>query len=143
MGKPIEHKLIFDAPIQKVWDGITGYDKYGEWNEFCPQVEAEFRPKGKLRMHCHLLPDQRPTIQTERFRKIEPPNLLTYGLDYGILLYTERIQRLTAISDTRTEYYSSLRIVGLLTPFVMLRYRDAIDQGFKLAYSGLARFLTK
>lgn len=141
MGKPIEHRLIFDAPIQKVWDAVVGYDRYGEWNKFCPRVEYDLRPKGKIKMEAHLFPDQKPTFQTERFRKIEAPNLVTYGIDYGILLYTERTQKLTAISDTQTEYQSSLRIVGMLAPFVLWRYRDAIDQGFRLSYEGLAEFL--
>ena len=143
MGKPIEHRLVLDAPIQKVWDAIVGYDRYGEWNEFCPQVEFDLRRRGKLRMHANLFPNQKPTVQTERFRKIEPPNLITYGIDYGILFYTERSQELIALTDTKTEYRSCLIMVGLLTPFVMWKYRDAIDKGFMLSYEGLAEFLKK
>ena len=141
MGKPIEHRMVIDAPIQKVWDAVIGYNRYGEWNKFCPQVEYELKPKGKIKMHAHLFPGEKPTVQTERFRKIEAPNLLTYGIDYGILLHTERTQKLTAISEKQTEYSSSLRIVGMLAPFVMWRYRDAIDQGFQLSYQGLVEFL--
>ena len=94
-------------------------------------------------MHVHLFPNQKPTVQTERFRKIESPNLVTYGIDYGILMYTERSQELIALSDTRTEYRSCLRIVGLLAPFVLWKYRDAINQGFKLSYEGLEEYLNK
>jgi uncharacterized protein YndB with AHSA1/START domain len=143
MSNPIEHRLVFDAPIQKVWDAIAGYDRYGEWNDFCPKVEYDLRPRGKIRMHAHLFPTQKPTVQTECFRKIEPPNLLTYGIDYGILFYTERSQSLSAISDSKTEYKSSLRIVGMLAPFVFWKYRTAIDQGFRLSYEGLEKFLAK
>lgn len=139
----IQHTVVFDAPIQKVWDAIVGYERYGEWNKFCPQVEFDLRRRGKIRMHAHLLPNEKPTVQTERFRKIEEPNLVTYGIDYGILFYTERSQELIAISSTKTEYRSCLRMVGLLTPFVMWKYRDAIDKGFRLSYEGLEGFLAK
>ncbi|MFT5054020.1 MAG: hypothetical protein ACI97X_001044 [Oceanospirillaceae bacterium] len=142
MGK-IEHRLVFNAPIQKVWDAIVGYESYGEWNKFCPQVEFDLRRRGKIRMHAHLFPNEKPTVQTERFRKIEEPNLVTYGIDYGILMYTERSQELIALSSTKTEYQSCLRIVGMLAPFVMWKYREAIDQGFRLSYVGLEEYLAK
>ncbi|MFT4526173.1 MAG: hypothetical protein ACI85F_002338, partial [Bacteroidia bacterium] len=70
-------------------------------------------------------------------------NLVTYGIDYGILMYTERSQELIALSSTKTEYQSCLRIVGMLAPFVMWKYCDAIDQGFRLSYVGLEEYLAK
>ena len=140
MGRPIVHQAIIKAPIQKVWDTITKFDEYGKWNEFCPQVESDLREGGHLVMHAHF-GGKHPVVQKEYFRLINPPIELRYGLNWSFLLYSERTQRLFELPNGHTQYYSSLRITGLLSPIALLSYRDGIDRGFALSIRGLKRFL--
>jgi hypothetical protein len=140
VSQPIVHQEVIKAPIQKVWEAITGFDDYGKWNEFCPQVESDFREGGHLVMHAHF-GGKHPVVQKEYFRIIKAPFELRYGLNWSFLLYSERTQRLFELPNGHTQYHSSLRITGLLAPIALLSYRDGINRGFALSIRGLKRYL--
>ncbi|MDP6908188.1 MAG: SRPBCC domain-containing protein [Flavobacteriales bacterium] len=141
MSRPILHTAIFNAPIETVWDAITHFDNYGKWNEFCPKVDADFRVGGSITMYAKMFPNRKPTNQTERFFEITPPKKLRYGINYGILLKTDQTQILFALSNGKTQYHSALSITGMLAPFVLWQYRNAINRGFDLSLKGLRKYV--
>jgi uncharacterized protein YndB with AHSA1/START domain len=141
MSRPIIHQVIFEAPIERVWDAITDFDNYGKWNEFCPKVKSDFRVGGGITMYAKMFPNRKPTSQTERFFEITPPKKLRYGINYGFLLRTDRIQRLFKLSNGNTQYHSTLIIKGMLAPFVLWQYRRPIERGFNLSLLGLKKYV--
>ena len=90
-------------------------------------------------MHAKMFPNRKPTNQTERFFEIMPPSKLRYGINYGFLLQTDRIQRLFELSNGNTQYHSTLVIKGMLAPFVLWQYRRPIERGFDLSLVGLKK----
>lgn len=141
MSRPIIHTAVFDSSIDRVWNAITDFDKYHLWNEFCPKVKCEFEVGGPITMYAKMFPNRKPTHQTEHFFEINAPKKLRYGINYGILLKTDRTQELTELPNGKTQYYSNLTITGLLAPFVLWQYRQAIDRGFSLSLTGLKTYM--
>ena len=141
MARPIIHTAVFNAPIEKVWEAITNFDNYGKWNEFCPKVKCDFKEGGAITMYANLFPGRKPTNQTERFFEISAPNKLRYGIDYGVILKTDRIQVLSALANGKTQYHSTLKISGMLSPLVLWQYRNPINRGFELSLKGLKSYL--
>jgi uncharacterized protein YndB with AHSA1/START domain len=141
MARPIIHTAVFNAPIEKVWDAITNFDNYGKWNEFCPKVKCDFREGGSITMYANMFPGRKPTNQTERFFEISAPKKLRYGINYGVILKTDRIQILSEQTNGKTQYHSILKMTGMLAPFVLWQYRWPIERGFNLSLVGLKKYL--
>lgn len=141
MSRPIIHTQIFNAPIERVWEAITNFDNYGKWNKFCPKVDSDFQVGGAITMYANMFPGRKPTSQTERFFEITPPNRLRYGINYGIILKTDRIQVLTSTENGKTHYHSTLKMSGMFAPFVLWQYRNPINRGFELSLKGLRSYV--
>ncbi|MGB0369580.1 MAG: SRPBCC domain-containing protein [Flavobacteriales bacterium] len=141
MARPIIHTATFNAPIKKVWEAITNFDNYGKWNEFCPKVKCDFKVGGAITMYANMFPGRKPTNQTERFFEITAPNKMRYGINYGVILKTDRIQVLFELPNGKTQYHSTLKMSGMLAPFVLWQYRNPIDRGFTLSLVGLRKYL--
>ena len=141
MSRPIIHTVTFNASSEKVWHAITDFDNYHKWNEFCPKVESDFRVGGAITMHAKMFPGRKPTGQTERFFEITPPRKLRYGINYGVLLKTDRIQTLFSLPNGKTQYNSTLKMSGMFARFVLWQYRRPIEQGFELSLNGLKKYL--
>lgn len=119
-----------DAPVQRVWDILVDFERYGEWNPFTTRVEAELTIGSPVLLHVALGPLERK--QPERIEILEPPHLLAWGTTMGhpLLLSALREQRLEALSETRCRYLTTDATSGLLTPLVALLFGRLIRQGF-------------
>ncbi len=141
MARPIIHTAVLNAPIKTVWEAITNFENYGLWNEFCPKVKCDFREGGSITMYANMFPGRKPTNQTEKFFEITEPKKLRYGINYGSILKTDRIQVLFELSNGKTQYHSTLKMTGMLAPFVLWQYRNPINRGFALSIAGLKKYV--
>jgi hypothetical protein len=92
-------------------------------------------------MYANMFPGRKPTNQTELFFEISAPNKLRYGIDYGVILKTDRIQVLSALANGKTQYHSTLKMSGMFAPLVLWQYRNPINRGFELSLKGLKSYL--
>lgn len=141
MVAPIVNTATFNADIDTVWNVLTDFRNYSAWNEFCPIVQADLREGGKIVMRVRLRSNWPMVRQTEHLRAIEPKHRLVYGINYGFLLYTERIQELKPTEFGTTSYSSVITMRGWLAPLVHLLFAKAIHTGFERSVGGLKRHL--
>ena len=129
-----------DAPIGSVWQVLTDFDRYPDWNPFlrCVALEHEAAPGSYLRLSPswgpYLIglgrPFSKPDLHLrERITVWESPRCLAY-CDERILHRGERVQYLEALADGKTRYHTFERMSGPLSLLVRLLYTRRILAGF-------------
>ncbi len=119
-----------EAPIERVWEVLTDFERYGEWNPFTTRVDANLEVGASVSLHVVYGPFRlRPTARIEI---IEPPTLLVWGVTMGAswLLTARREQRLDSLDESRCRYRTTDSLNGVLTPLIVLLYGRAIRRGF-------------
>ena len=131
--------IDIEAPVERVWEILTDFGRYGEWNPFTTRVDASLEVGASVELHVTLGP--RRVKQMERIEAVEPPTLLAWGMTMGAawLLTARRDQRLDILDDARCRYVTTDAFFGLLTPLVVLLYGRAIRRGFNAMAVALKR----
>lgn len=122
---------VIDVDQQILWDILINQEEYNLWNPFTPKIETDWKIGSKVKLTVNMKPGKSPIIQTENLVKLNPSNELAWGMNWGVFLHAERIQRLTKVSDGSTEYFTEDVISGLLCPIVHLMYGKYIQKGFE------------
>ena len=136
--KIIETEILIKADIDKLWKILTDYERYGEWNKFCPIAETTGKTGDPLKMTVYLRKGK-PTVQTETMKENKPYKL-GWGLNWGIFLKSHRLQTLEVIENGLVRYYTYDKLWGLLTPLVSFLYAKAIKEGFELTAKCLKEY---
>jgi hypothetical protein len=127
-----------DAPPERVWDVLTDFDRYDEWNPF---MRIAGRANEGAHLHVELVP---PGARTARFRpsvtRSDPDrelrwqgHLWTRGLFDG-----EHRFVLEPLDDgTRTSLTHAESVSGALTPIIWRLVGDATERGFEAMNAAL------
>ena len=51
--KPISSSIVIAAPQERVWDILTDFAAYPEWNPFMPAISGPIESGGKLSVRIH------------------------------------------------------------------------------------------
>jgi hypothetical protein len=129
-----------NADIQTVWNILVDQHEYHRWNPFTPQIETDWEIGSKVMLTVNMKPGQTPISQTEFLTKLNPPNDLAWGMNWGGFLKAERIQQLTELADGKTLYVTEDVISGILTPIVHLMYGKYIQRGFEQIAIALKKY---
>lgn len=119
-----------EAPIERVWDILVDFERYGDWNPFTTRVETDFGIGSPVDLYVTLGPLK--LRQPERIEAVQRPELLVWSTKIGhrILLSARREQRLEALGPARCRYVTNDAFNGFLTPLVMLFFGRLIRRGF-------------
>lgn len=119
-----------DAPVERVWEVLTDFGRYGEWNPFTTRVDANLEVGAAVELHVVLGPVR--VRQTVRIEAIEAPVSLVWGMSMGAswLLTARREQRLEMLDESRCRYLTTDAFHGPLTPPVALVWGGAVRRGF-------------
>lgn len=136
--RTIENEIEIAAPIDVVWDILAQFDRYAEWNPFTPAIRGELEVGRPIDIEVSLLRD-RPFIQREWLNLIDPGKTLCWGMHMfnPWLLTTNRWQQLSELSTQSTRYHNRLELSGLLTPTVMMLYREKLTRSFSIVAQAL------
>ena len=137
MSTVIAARTDIAAPAARVWEILADFARYPEWNPFTPRIETSGVPGEPVVMHVRMRPDGPTRIQRETLRQLDAPDRMAWGLDWGPLLHTHRIQRVESLGDGHCRYVTTNEFKGLLAPLVMALYRAHVQRGF----DGVARAL--
>ena len=137
--KLIETEILIQADIDEIWQILTDFDKYSQWNKFCPEIKTTGKIGDPLDMKVFLKANK-PTFQRE-FISENAPYELGWGLNWGIFLKSHRLQRLELLENALVKYYTYDKLWGLLTPLVSWLYADAILKGFELTAKCLKKYV--
>ena len=138
--KRYKASVVIDADLQEIWDVLVNQNEYHAWNPFTPKIETDWKIGSKVRLTVRMKPGKSPILQTEYLTKLNPPNELAWGMDWGGFLKAERIQRLTSLPDGKIQYFTEDCISGILCPIVDLIYGKYIQLGFESVASSLKNY---
>jgi len=130
-----------DAPAARVWAALTDFSRYGEWNPFTPELSAELRPDGPVRIVADM--GFKKFVQRGQVVTVEPPRTLRWYV-FPMpkwLAWADRVQTIEPLGDNRCVYKSEDRMYGPLAPLITLFSRRSVTRGFEKAGAGLKRFV--
>lgn len=131
---------IIDADQRIIWGILVNEKEYRLWNPFTPEIETDWKIGGKVKLTVNMKPGKSPILQTEYLAKLDKPNELAWGMRWSVFLSAERIQKLSQLSDGKTEYFTEDVISGILCPIVHLLYGKYIQKGFEQVATSLKKY---
>lgn len=126
-----EHEIEIDASAATVWEVLTDFDAYREWNPFARSARCDLRPGGAIDMEVALI-GRRTFRQREFVNAVEPGEGFSYSMKPapGGLLRSRRDQQVVDLGQGRSRYTSRFEIVGPLSPVVAGLLGRALRRGF-------------
>lgn len=133
----IESKIEIHAPLELVWEVLTDFDTYSEWNSFTPKIECDLKEGNPVHLHVDMKQNNKIRIQTETLLWVKEKESIAWGITAAFPVKTERAQILTSLNENVTVYYTYDKFWGFLVPLVMLLYKDHIQKGFDAVSTSL------
>lgn len=115
-------EVIIHAPQQLVWEQVTHFENYSEWNPFVLEAHAEFKVDTTIRFLEDLKQFGQHWINA-RFLSINPPHAFVWQGHVGApFLFSVRHSFLfEAISENQTRFIQGHENFGLLIPYLAWR----------------------
>jgi hypothetical protein len=123
-------EVEIDAPCDEVWQVLTDFQRYPEWNPFIATVVGQLGPGAKLEVTL-LLPGGRERVQRSTLVVCEPPlELRWHGrVMFGMLLGWEHFFRLSSTEGGRTRLAQGRNYRGMLVKYLGPEF-TAMARGF-------------
>lgn len=130
MSIQIDHKLKIDAPASVVWRVITDTARYGEWNPFVEECQAELRPGGPINMKVRLGNGLQKA--NEVIDSVDEGRGFSYRMKPPPLgaLRSYRSHDIEPEGDNACIYRSHFELDGWLSPLVGLIMESKMRAGF-------------
>jgi hypothetical protein len=135
----ISAEIEIEAPAETVWHVLMDFDKYSEWNDFCPSVTTDFQLGSAVNMQVRLVVGKKPMRQVEYLNMVEPGYRFAWGYSMGgaLILQANRYQVVEDLGSGRSRYFTTDQFSGLLVPVMNLLYAKHIKLGFDDTARGL------
>jgi uncharacterized protein YndB with AHSA1/START domain len=121
-----------DAPAALVWEVMTDYARYPEWNSFTVQVETTLRIGEPIDLHLPMPDGSEGTFVNREFiRVVEPPTYLRYDTGEqlpGIFAFRE--QFISPVGPDRCTYRTTDTFSGEHADAVIEATGDWVKAGF-------------
>src|SRR3712207_3408729 len=132
MSSELRSEAAIQASPQRVWEILTDFRAYPEWNPFIPRITGSLETGARL--DVQLQPPggrgvrMRPTVQA-----VEPSRELRWLGHLGIpgLFDGEHRFRIEAVGADRVRFVQEERFTGLLAPLVLRFVERSTQQGFE------------
>lgn len=123
-------EVEIEAPASLVWEVLTDFARYGEWNTFCPSAEASLELDSPIRMQVDLgfgLQEQ-----VEYICRIEPPHAVAWRMENrpGDPIHAVRTQTITPLAENRCRYVSVDEFSGPGAAEMMQTMAGPVEEGF-------------
>ncbi|MGW4636261.1 SRPBCC family protein [Nocardia sp. NPDC004415] len=137
MALVIDETIEIDVPAAKVWEVLTDFDRYGEWNTFCFEAASTLEPGTPIDMRVQLGGNRRP--QREWIRTHTPGSEFSYAMKPVPLgaLHSLRSHTVVPLGPDRCRYESRFTLAGWLSPVVELALGKHLRAGFTAMTAGV------
>jgi len=126
----IEFTREIAAPPALVWQVITDFSAYGEWNPFVTACDTELLEGAPISMTVVLGENIRD--QVEFVSQVIPGELFEYRMKpVGPLLHSYRQHEVMCLGDGNTRYRSTFELNGWISGLVGLSLGSALRDGFQ------------
>ena len=132
MASRLHSETAIQANPERVWDVLTDFAAYPEWNPFIPRITGSLETGSRLDVQLQPTGGRgvrmRPTVQAA-----EPPRELRWLGHLGIpgLFDGEHRFRIEAVGTDRVRFVQEERFSGLLAPLVLRFLERGTRQGFE------------
>ena len=133
----IEKNLIIDAPAEIVWEVISDFARYPEWNPFCVECSSTMQPGDPIDLKVKLM--ARPQAQREWVTELVPGSRFVYSMKPvpGGALSSMRSHDLRPLDAMRTEYRSYFHLKGWMRFVVLGLFKARLEAGFEGMSEGI------
>jgi uncharacterized protein YndB with AHSA1/START domain len=136
--KRIYSEIEINAPAVRIWNIITDFDNYPEWNSFTPRITLandQFHEGAEFDLDCQMTERQLLTNEHETILEIVPERYRfamgtsrTRGRP-GIKSY--RWQICEPVSEEKTRFINFEQFEGPLAPLVYFLYARKLSRAFE------------
>ena len=136
----IDHTVEIQASAETVWEVITDFDAYGEWNPFVVGCRSTLRVGDPIDMNVRLFPGLTQK-QRETILEHVPGKRMCYGIPGMALgaLSSRRSHEVYPLDPGRTRYDSHFELSGWFAPVVRMLMGARLQAGFEAMTEALAR----
>ncbi|WP_228003001.1 SRPBCC domain-containing protein [Nocardia australiensis] len=134
----VDATVDIDAPVDLVWQVITDFSHYGEWNPFVTECRSTLVPGKPIDMLVQVS-GSTPRRQREWIRSHTPGHELSYAMKPVPLgaLHSLRSHTVTALDGDRTRYESHFELAGWFQPVVSTILGKNLQRGFTGMTAGI------
>jgi uncharacterized protein YndB with AHSA1/START domain len=138
MSFVIEKTLDIKAPPEVVWEVLTDFGKYGEWNPFVVECRSTLKPGEAMDMKVKLM--AYPQRQVEWMVENVSGRRFSYQMKPFPLgaLRSRRSHEIAAMPGG-TRYTSCFRLEGWMMPLVRALMGSRIETGMRGMWEGLQK----
>jgi len=127
----IDETLEIAAPAGTVWEVLTEFARYGEWNPFVVECASTLEVGAPIEMRVRVFESFAQTQRETVFEHV-PGERLCYGLAGDALgaLASRRSHEVRARDDRSALYRSHFELSGWLAPLVRTLLGRKLERGF-------------
>lgn len=131
-GMPIiiDATVEVNAPHDIVWDVITDFRRYSEWNPFVVECDSTLKIGDPIVMRVHVF-EAFAQRQREIIFEHDPGRRFCYGVS-GMLgaIHSNRCHEVRSLDSASSEYRSHFELSGWLSPVVSGLLGRQLRRGF-------------
>lgn len=137
--KRIHTQIEIDAPASRIWEMLTDFARYPEWNPFILEAQGIASPQEKLRVRIKA-PTYKPVTFKPKVVVAADGKKLCWLGRLGIpgLFDGQHCFELETLPDGKVRFTQSEDISGILTPF-MGNVLEQTRRGFEFMNEALKR----
>ena len=133
----IDRKLEIKAPAEVVWEVITDFAHYQDWNPFLLECSTSLKPGDPIDLKVKLM--ARPQKQREWVTEHVPGKRFAYSMKPmpAGALSSQRSHDVEVAGPALTRYRSYFHLVGWLMPVVRGLLGGRLEAGFEGMSQGI------
>jgi hypothetical protein len=130
--KSLHAAIDIDAPAERVWQVVSDFGKYADWNPFIVRAAGEPRVGERLDITI-AAPGMKPVSFRPRVLDVEPGRLIRWKGEFKLpgLFDGRHALIVDALDGGRSRFTTHEDVTGILLPFVG-KVMTASQQGFEL-----------
>lgn len=138
MAFVIDATLQIEASAELVWQVITDFQRYGEWNPFIPECRTTLQPGAPIDLQVILFPPRRQP-QREWMLTHTPGREFSYRMKPAPLgaLRSRRSHTVTPLGPGRCRYESHFELAGWAQQALTALLGRNLQRGFAGMTEGL------
>ncbi len=136
--KELRTEVEISATPERMWDVLTAFDSFGEWNPFMTQAEGDIEEGARLRVHIEPPGGTAMTFKPRVVRAVAGRELRWLGhlLIPGVF-DGEHIFEISPAGDGRTRFVQREEFRGLLVPVLWNSLATNTKNGFEAMNAAL------
>jgi len=135
--KSLHAGIDIDAPAERVWQIVSDFGEYADWNPFIVRAAGEPRVGARLDITI-AAPGMRPVSFRPRVLDVEPGRLIRWKGEFKLpgLFDGRHALIVDALDGGRSRFTTHEDVTGLLLPFAG-KVMTASQRGFELMAQAL------